>query len=226
MKPGARLIIPARDRAVLLAVIGSEPIVNGSRVIGTHQDSPHINLKAHPIVNEEGFALFKTIYYGGIKKYQWSNLPLALLGRIDTTDGRTIEVSTGLKDGEPVFVIPDVAPHSDTEERNRTYTEVLAGEELNPVAGSIPGTSSVGQQVMEQLQSAYNIKEEDLVSAELELVPAAQPRDVGVDRSLVGAYGQDDKLSTYCAARAILDLKGTPRFTSIAYLTNLKKLVR
>jgi aspartyl aminopeptidase len=224
VKPGARLIIPARDRAVVLAVIGSELIVNGSRVIGTHQDSPHINLKARPIINQEGFALFKTVYYGGIKKYQWSNLPLALLGRVDTTDGRTIDVSSGLKDGEPVFVIPDVAPHSDKEERNRTYTEVLAGEELDPVAGSIPGAGSVAQQVVAQLKSAYNITEEDLVSAELELVPAAQPRDVGVDRGLVGAYGQDDKLSSYCAVRAILDLNGTPRFTSFAYVSNFEEV--
>lgn len=224
VKTGARLIIPARDRAVILAVIGSEPIVTGSRVVGTHQDSPHINLKPRPVINQEGFALFKTVYYGGIKKYQWSNLPLALLGRIDTPDGRTIDVSTGLKDGEPVFVIPDVAPHSDKDERNRNYTEVLAGEELDPVAGSIPGAGSVAQQIVAQLKSAYNITEEDLVSAELELVPAAQPRDVGFDRGLVGAYGQDDKLSSYCAVRAILDQKGTPRFTSLAYVSNFEEV--
>lgn len=224
VKPGARLIIPARDRAVILAVIGSEPIVTGSRVVGTHQDSPHINLKPRPVINQEGFALFKTVYYGGIKKYQWSNLPLALLGRIDTRDGRTIDVSSGLKDGEPIFVIPDVAPHSDKDERNRTYTEVLAGEELDPVAGSIPGAGSVAQQVVAELKSTYNIIEEDLVSAELELVPAAQPRDVGVDRGLVGAYGQDDKLSSYCAVRAILDEKGTPRFTSLAYVSNFEEV--
>src|SRR5947199_4098681 len=224
VKAGARLIIPARDRAVVLVVIGSEPIVTGLRVIGTHQDSPHINLKARPVINQEGFALFKTVYYGGIKKYQWSNLPLALLGRVDTMDGRTIDVSSGLKEGEPVFVIPDVAPHSDKEERNRTYTEVLAGEELDPVAGSIPGAGSVAQQVVAQLRSAYNITEEDLVSAELELVPAAQPRDVGVDRGLVGAYGQDDKLSSYCAVRAILDLKGTPHFTSLTYVSNFEEV--
>ncbi|HKP13670.1 MAG TPA: peptidase M18, partial [Blastocatellia bacterium] len=129
VKPGARLIINGRDRAVILAVIGSEALTAGSRLVATHHDSPHIDLKARPVVSAPGgMALFKTIYYGGIKKYQWANEPLALLGRVDTAEGRTIEVSIGLAPGDPVFVIPDNAPHSDTELRSRTYTNVLAGE--------------------------------------------------------------------------------------------------
>ena len=225
VKPGARLIVNGRDRAVILAVIGTEPVTNGSRVVGTHHDSPHIDLKARPVIGAEGFALFKTIYYGGIKKYQWANEPLALIGRIDTTDGRTIDVSIGMNAGDPVFVIPDNAPHSDTELRSRTYTTVLAGEELNPVAGSIPGeNSSVVAEVLRQLTSAYRIKEEDFVSAELQLVPAAQPADVGIDRGLVGAYGQDDRLSSYCAAQAIIDSKSTPRLTALSYLSNFEEV--
>lgn len=225
VKPGARFIINGRDRAVILAVIGSEPIVNGSRVVGTHHDSPHIDLKARPVIGAAGFALLKTIYYGGIKKYQWANEPLALIGRIDTTDGRTIDVSIGMNPGDPVFVIPDNAPHSDTELRNRTYTNVLEGEELDPVAGSIPGeNSSVAAEVVRQLTGKYNIKEEDFVSGELQLVPAVQPADVGIDRGLIGAYGQDDRLSSYCAARAIIDLKATPRFTALAYLSNFEEV--
>ncbi|HEY2548015.1 MAG TPA: hypothetical protein VGI46_18230 [Candidatus Acidoferrum sp.] len=224
VKAGARLIIPNRDRSLILAVIGTDPIVDGLRVVGTHQDSPHIELKGRPIYPASGFALFKTKYYGGIKKYQWSNLPLALVGRIDTTDGRTVEVSLGLNPGEPIFVIPDSAPHSDAELRTRTYTNVLQGEELDPVIGSIPGEkNSVAVEVTQLLTSTYKIKEEDLVSAELSLVPAAHPADVGFDRGLVGAYGQDDRLSSYCAARAIIDMKGTPKFTAIAYLSNFEK---
>jgi aspartyl aminopeptidase len=224
VKPGARLIIPNRERGLILAVIGSEPIVDGSRVVGTHHDSPHIDLKGRPIYPAGGFALFKTIYYGGIKKYQWANIPLALLGRIDTTDGRTIEVSIGLNPGDPVFVIPDNAPHSDKELRTRTYMDVLEGEELDPVAGSIPGEKdSVAVQVANELTSTYKIKEEDLVSAELALVPAANPADVGVDRGLVGAYGQDDRLSSFCAVRAALDLKTTPKYSTIAYLSNFEE---
>jgi aspartyl aminopeptidase len=225
VRPGARLIIPNRDRSLILAVIGSEPIVDGSRVVGTHQDSPHIELKPRPIYPAGGFALFKTKYYGGIKKYQWSNLPLALIGRIDTSDGRTVEVSLGLNPGEPVFVIPDDAPHSDVDLRTRTYTNVLQGEELDPVMASIPGEKeSVAVEVTQLLTSTYKIKEEDLVSAELSLVPATHPADVGFDRGLIGSYGQDDRVSTYCAARAIVDLKGTPKFTALAYLSNFEEV--
>jgi aspartyl aminopeptidase len=224
IKPGARLIFPNRDRALILAVIGTEPIVDASHVVGTHHDSPHIDLKGRPIFPAGGFALLKTIYYGGIKKYQWANIPLALMGRIDTTDGRSIDILIGLNPGDPVFVIPDNAPHSDTELRTRIYTNVLEGEELNPVVGSIPGeTNSVAEQVSNELATTYKIKEEDLVSAELALVPAAHPADVGIDRGLVGAYGQDDRLSSFCAARAILDLKGTPNSSAIAYLSNFEE---
>jgi aspartyl aminopeptidase len=225
VKPGARLIFNNRDRAAILAVVGSEPLTAGSRVIGTHHDSPHIDLKARPLVTAGGFALFKTVYYGGIKKYQWANLPLALIGRIDTKDGRRVNVSIGLAPGDPVFVIPDNAPHSDAELHTRTYTEVLKGEELDPVAGSIPDSkSSVIGQVAQELASKYDIREEDLVSAELQLVPAESPADVGIDRGLVGAYGQDDRLSSYCAARAIVDLKGSPGKTALAYLSNFEEV--
>ena len=154
-----------------------------ARVVGTHQDSPHIELKGRPIYPAGGFALFKTKYYGGIKKYQWANIPLALVGRIDTADGRTIDVSVGLNNGEPVFVIPDSAPHSDVDLRTRTYTNVLQGEELDPVIGSVPGEKeSVAVEVTQLLTSTYKIKEEDLVSAELALVPAAHPADVVLGR--------------------------------------------
>lgn len=225
VKPGARLAVNGHERAVILVVVGSEPIISGSRVVGTHHDSPHIDLKARPIYAAGGFTLFKTIYYGGIKKYQWGNIPLALIGRVDTADGRRVDVSIGLKAGDPVFVIPDNAPHSDRDLRERTYTKVFAGEELDPVAGSIPGSgSSVTSQVISALTSTYGIREEDFVSAELQLVPAANPADVGIDRGLVGAFGQDDRLSSYCAARAVLDLKGTPRHTAIVYLSNFEEV--
>src|SRR6266404_5087929 len=208
VKPGARLILNNRDRAVVLTVVGTEPMLRGTRLVGAHQDSPHIDLKPRPIFPDgsSGVALFKTMYYGGIKKYQWSNLPLALVGKISTEDGREVDVNIGFKPNDPVFVIPDNAPQSDTELRERKYTDVLKGEELDPVAGDAPDDSgSVVGEVASVLASMFNVKEEDLVSAELALVPAAQPADVGLDRSLVGAYGQDDKLSSYCAVRALLD---------------------
>ena len=226
VKPGARLILNNRGRAVLFAVIGNNPIESGSRMVAAHQDSPHINLKARPIVNAPGsVALLKTIPYGGIKRYQWANLPMALVGRIDTVDGRAIDVNIGFAPGDPVFVIPDAAPHSDRLLRTRTYTEVFSGEEMNPVIGSIPGPdSSVAEQVMATLRERYKIREEDLVAAELELVPATQPADVGIDGGLVGSWGQDDKLSAYSATRSLFDLKGTPRETAMAYITNFEEV--
>jgi len=224
VKPGAKLWINGRDRALILVVVGADPIVSGSRLVGTHHDSPHIDLKARPLYNSGGFALFNTVYYGGIKKYQWANRPLGLMGRVDTTEGKRIDVSIGFKEGDPVFVIADNAPHSDKPLRERKYQDVLSGEELDPVAGSIPGAdASVVAQVTATLTSTYGITEQDFVSSELALVPSAPPQDVGIDRGLVGAYGQDDRLSSYCAARAVLDLSGTPKKTALAYLSNFEE---
>jgi aspartyl aminopeptidase len=226
VKPGARLILNNRGRAVLFAVIGTDPIEFGSRMVAAHQDSPHINLKARPIVNAPGsVALLKTVPYGGIKRYQWANLPMALVGRIDTVDGRHIDVNIGFAPGDPVFVIPDAAPHSDRMLRTRTYTEVFSGEEMNPVVGSIPGPdSTVADEVMAALRQRFKIREEDLVAAELELVPATQPADVGIDGGLIGSWGQDDKLSAYASTRSLFDLKGTPPKTAFAYITNFEEV--
>lgn len=224
VKPGARLFTIAHDRAILLIVVGNRPVIDSSHLIGTHQDSPHIDLKPRPVVNRYGFALLKTMYYGGIKKYQWANLPLALIGRVNTEDGRTVDVNIGLNGGDQFFVIPDNAPHSDAPLRSRTYTNVFAGEELNPVIASAPADNgSVVAEALQLLLGRYNFKEEDLVSAELQLVPATHPADVGIDRALVGGYGQDDRLSSFCAARSIMDLKGTPAQTAIAFLSNYEE---
>jgi aspartyl aminopeptidase len=226
IRPGARLIFNNRSRSAIYAVIGNDTLDTGSHLVGAHQDSPHINLKARPVVNAPGsIALLKTIPYGGIKRYQWSNLPMALVGRIDTSDGRKIEINIGFAPGDPVFVIPDAAPHSDRMLRSRSYTEVLGGEEMTPVIGSIPGAdASVADAVMAALRERYKIHDEDLVSAELELVPATQPADVGIDGGLVGSWGQDDKLNAYAATRSLFDLKGTPKKTALAFITNFEEV--
>ncbi len=222
---GARLIIPNRDRAFVLVIIGSDPIESGVHMIATHQDSPHINLKSRPVIQAPGsIALLKTTLYGGLKKYQWSNLPLALVGRIDTIDGRHLQVDIGFAPGDPVFVIADAAPHSDKLQQGRTYANVLAGEEMNPVAGSIPGKNgSVTEQVMNTLRTRFKIRDEDLVAAELELVPATMPADVGFDKGLTGSWGQDDKALSYAAVRSILDSKGTPKKTAMVYVSNFEE---
>lgn len=220
VKPGARLLINSRDRGLMLVVVGSEPMASGLRVVATHHDSSHLDLKARPIYVAGALAMFNTVEYGGIKRYQYANEPMALLGRIDTTDGKTIDVSIGLEETDPVFVIPDNAPHSDAPLRTRTYQNVLEPEELDPVAASIPTDGSLVATVMKEMTARYGIREEDFVSGELHLVPAQKPADVGIDRGLTGGYGQDDRLSSYCAARAAMDFKGTPKRTVVAYLTN------
>lgn len=220
VKPGAKLYINSRDRGLMLVVVGSEPMASGLRVVATHHDSSHLDLKARPIYVAGAVAMFNTVEYGGIKHYQYANEPMALVGRIDTTDGKTIDVSIGLDDADPVFVIPDNAPHSDAPLRTRTYQNVLESEELDPVAASIPTDGSLVATVMKEMTARYGIKEEDFVSGELHLVPARMPADVGIDRGLTGGYGQDDRLSSYCAARAAMDVKGTPKKTVVSYLTN------
>ncbi len=220
VKPGAKLIVNSRDRGVALVVVGSEPIASGVRVLATHHDSSHLDLKSRPIYLAGRIAMFNPMEYGGIKRYQYANEPLALIGRVDTTDGKTVDVSIGMDDADPVFVIPDNAPHSDTPLRTRAYQNVLEAEELDPVAASIPTEGSLVATVMKEMTSRYGIKEEDFVSGELHLVPARMPADVGLDRGLTGGYGQDDRLSSYCAVRAVIDLMATPRRTAIAYLTN------
>jgi aspartyl aminopeptidase len=220
VKPGARLYVNSRDRGLMLVVVGTEPMTSGLKVVATHHDSSHLDLKARPIYVAGAVAMFNTVEYGGIKHYQYANEPMALIGRIDTTDGKTIDVSIGMDDSDPVFVIPDNAPHSDAPLRTRTYQNVLEGEELDPVAASIPTDGSLVATVMKEMTARYGIKEEDFVSGELHLVPARMPADVGIDRGLTGAYGQDDRLSSYCASRAAIDLKGTPKKTVVAYLTN------
>jgi aspartyl aminopeptidase len=220
VKAGARLLVNSRDRGLMLVVVGSEPMTSGLRVVATHHDSSHLDLKARPLYTAGALAMFNTVEYGGIKHYQYANEPMALIGRVDTTDGKTIDVSIGMDDGDPVFVIPDNAPHSDTPLRTRGYQNVLESEELDPVVASIPTEGSLIATVMKEMTARYGIKEEDFVSGELHLVPARMPADVGIDRGLTGGYGQDDRLSSYCAARAAMDVKGTPKRTVVAYLTN------
>jgi aspartyl aminopeptidase len=221
IKAGAKLFVNNRGRALALVVVGSTPIINGSRLIATHHDSPRIDIKARPLYDASGYAMLQTIYYGGIKKYHWANIPLMLIGRVDTKDGKTIEVSIGDDADEPILIIPDAAPHADAPLRTRVYTGVFEGEELDPIIGSASSAKgSVATQVMAILTEQFGISEEDFVSAELNLVPATSPRDVGLDKALTGAYGQDDRLCSFVAVNSLLELTSQPEFTSIAYLTD------
>ncbi len=219
-QPGAKYYDINRDRTICLIVVGKNSLKSGVRLIGGHIDSPRLELKARPLYQRYGFALFQTLYHGGIKKYQWSNLPLALMGRIDKTDGTTVWVELGNQPGDPVLIVPDLAPHVDRPYRSRSQRDVLKGEELDPIVGSIPDKKgSVEKQVMQLLKARYGIDRADFISAELALVPALAPRDVGFDRGLVAAYGQDDRLCSYIAARASMAVSDPP-YTTISFLVD------
>ncbi len=221
IQPGDRLYDINRDRALTVIVVGTEDLREGFRVVGAHIDSPRIELKARPVYEKEGYALLQTNFHGGIKTYQWTNIPLALMGRVDLKNGSTVWISIGNDPDEPTFVIPDLSPHVDAELRDRTSRDVIQHEELDPVVGHIPKDAEGGlrRSVADHLRSTYEIELDDLVSAELALVPAMPPRDVGFDRGLMAIYGQDDRLSGYAALKAVLDTKA-PSKTAIAFLVD------
>jgi aspartyl aminopeptidase len=220
LRPGSRYYDVNRDRTITLIVVGSRPMTAGFRVVGAHVDSPRLELKGRPLYEAEGFALFQTYRHGGIKNYQWVNLPLALVGHVDKRDGTRVPISVGLDPDDPIFIIPDLSPHVDHDYRERQNRDVIMGEEMDPIIASIPNEeNSVSAAVLAYLAEEYGIEEADLVSAELAIVPAMAPRDVGFDRSLMAIYGQDDKLSSYTALRAIMD-QDTPEFTALAFLVD------
>ena len=221
LTPGVKFYANNRDRALVLFVVGERPIREGLRIIAAHIDSPHLDLKPHPLQASGGFVKLQTLPNGYLKTYQWVNRPLALIGRVYKKDGQIVSINVGLRPSDPVFVIPDLAPHVDTSQRKRTARRVIGGEEMDPVAYSrvTKEQSKVLTNAKDHLKNVYGIEEEDFVSAELSFVPAQAPADVGFDGGLLGAYGQDDRSSAYAALRALLDLDG-PRFTSVVFLAD------
>lgn len=219
--PGAKFYHVNRDRAMLLWVVGEAPLADGVRLIGAHLDSPRLDLRIRPLKTGEGLLMLKTEPYGGVKRYQWANLPLALVGQVARADGSIVDVSIGEAPGDPVFIMPDLAPHLDKDQRARTADQVFKGEELNVIGAVLPdGAGNAKGPFLKALQQRYNLVEEDFVSAELSLVPATAPREVGLDRALVGGYGQDDGLCSFVAARALANLPGTPKHTAMVYLVD------
>ncbi len=224
LTPGSRWFAINRDRTIVLFVVGTEPMQNGLRIVNTHIDSPRIEFKTKPFRESQQAVLIDTQVHGGIKNYQWANVPLALTGRIDKADGTTVWVDIGNDPGDPVLLITDLAPHVDRDFRSRTQTEVLRTEELDPIAATLPPDAAAGQRtptdrLLALLHEKYGVTAADFLSADIQIVPATLPRDVGLDRALVGAYGQDDRATAYVSLRAIVDVK-TPRYTSFAYAVN------
>ena len=225
---GDRVYFNNRGKTVAFAVIGKEVADKGVNITAAHVDSPRLDLKPNPLYEELELALFKTHYYGGIKKYQWTALPLALHGVFAKKDGSVVEVNIGEDDADPKFVINDLLPHLAREQNKRTLSDGIRGEELNVLIGSMPFKSDEGSElvklnILKLLNEKYGIVEEDFLSAELELVPAAKACDIGFDRSLVGAYGQDDRVCAYPALTAILEVV-TPEKTAIAILTDKEEI--
>lgn len=220
LKPGEKVYTINRRKTVIAAVIGKSPVEAGLNIVGAHIDSPRLDLKPQPLYEDEGLALLKTHYYGGIKKYQWLSVPLALHGVVVKDSGTTIPVAIGENPGDPVFSISDLLPHLAKDQMEKKMSEAVPGESLNILVGGIPlGGEDLKDRVklaiLEYLQRSYGITEEDLISAELELAPAWPARDIGLDRSFVGGYGQDDRVCAYTSLRAAVDTAGPERTTLI-----------
>lgn len=224
-KAGDKVYSNNRGKAVIFAVFGKEDIEKGVNILAAHIDSPRLDLKQNPLYEEKELAFFKTHYYGGIKKYQWTTVPMALHGVISKKDGSVIDVVIGEDDKDPVFVVTDLLIHLAQEQMKLNASEVVKGEQLNVLIGSRPfkddeGSELVKLNIMNILFEKYGIVEEDFLSAELEVVPAFKSKDIGFDRSMVGAYGQDDRVCAYTALMATVDIKGVPSKTVVTVLTD------
>ena len=225
---GDKVYFNNRGKTVAFAVIGKQSSEKGINITAAHVDSPRLDLKPNPLYEELELALFKTHYYGGIKKYQWTAMPLALHGVFAKKDGSVTVVNIGEDSADPKFVINDLLPHLAREQNKRTLSDGIRGEELNVLIGSMPFKSDEGSElvklnILKLLNEKYGVTEEDFLSAELELVPAAKSSDIGFDRSLIGAYGQDDRVCAYPALTAVLNVEKHEK-TAIAILTDKEEI--
>ena len=227
LKSGDKVYCNNRDKMLMLAVIGREKLDRGAQITATHIDSPRLDLKPNPLYEEAELAYFKTHYYGGIRKYQWVAIPLELRGVVSMADGRTVQVAIG-EGEEPKLVINDLLPHLGGEQNKKTLAEGIGGEQLNLLLGSrpLPGAESEGVKlaVMKRLYEKYGITEEDFISAELEAVPAGKATDIGLDGSMIGAYGHDDRVCGYAALKALLDLGEVPNKTAVCVLADKEEV--
>lgn len=224
LKAGDKVYCNNRGKALMLAVIGKKSLAEGSVIAGAHVDSPRIDLKQNPLYESDELAYFKTHYYGGIKKYQWVTIPLELHGVVALKSGEVVSVSIGRDAADPQFVITDLLPHLGKDQMKKTMEEGISGEGLNILIGSVPyadeGSDRVKLAVMSILNDRYGIVEEDFLSAELTAVPAFDVREIGLDRSLIGGYGHDDRVCAYAELKAMLDIDKTPEKTCICILAD------
>ena len=221
-QPGDKVYFNNRGKSVIVAVMGKNGCKNGVRIAAAHIDSPRLDLKPYPLYESSDLALFKSHYYGGIKKYQWTAIPLAMHGRIVRRDGSYVDVNVGEKPGDPQFCVTDLLPHLGTEQMGKTLAKAIEGENLNILIGSRP-IRAEKVDIMKLLHEQYDISEEDFISAELEFVPAFGASDIGFDRSMIGAYGHDDRVCAYPALQAALSVT-VPESTILTVLADKEEV--
>ena len=226
-KPGDKIYYNNRDKAIALAVIGTESLAKGANICAAHVDSPRMDLKPNPLYEDAEIAYFKTHYYGGIKKYQWPTVPLALHGVVCRKDGTTVTITIGEDDNDPILMISDLLIHLASDQMQKTAAQVIAGEQLNVILGSEPlegeGSDLVKLHIMQILNEKYGITESDFLSAELNVVPAGRCREVGLDRSLISAYGHDDRVCAYAELEALFTIP-TPTKTAVCILADKEEI--
>ncbi len=230
-KAGTKVYVVNRGKGVAMAVLGKRPITDGINVVASHIDAPRLDLKQKPLYEDGAtkLAMFKTHYYGGVKKYQWASIPLSLHGSVVLANGKTVDIAIGEGTDEPVFVVPDLLPHLWRQSQaKRKAPDVMKGEDMNILVASRPvddekAKEKVKLAVLDHLNRKYGMVEEDFVSAEIEVVPAGPARDVGIDASMVGAYGQDDRVCAYTCLQAILGVR-TPERTAVALFVDKEEI--
>ena len=235
LKAGDKIYSVYNEKALALYHIGSDDIEDGMNILGAHIDSPRIDVKQNPLYESHGFAYFDTHYYGGIKKYQWVTIPLALHGVVVKKDGTKVDINIGENDGDPVFIITDLLIHLAQKQMKKTGSEVVEGEKLDLLIGSKPinsnrpaalkdkDTDNIRKNILDILNAKYGIEEEDFLSAELEIVPAGKARDLGLDKSMIVSYGQDDRICAFTSLMAILDIE-TPKRTACCLLVDKEEI--
>ncbi len=228
LNPGDKVYYINRDKSMYLAVIGTEKLEKGIQIVGSHIDSPRLDLKPNPLYESDGFAYFNTHYYGGIKKYQWTTIPLAIHGVIVKTDGKKVVINIGEDEKDPIFTITDLLPHLAQDQMEKKLKNGVEGENLDLLIGSIPYSGDEeGQKVklniLNILNKKYKITEADFLSAELEVIPAFKARSLGFDEGLVAAYGQDDKICAYTSLQAMMELENV-KTTAVCILSDKEEI--
>ena len=227
LKPGDKVYKNNRDKSIILAVIGSASLNEGANICAAHVDSPRMDLKPNPLYEDSEIAYFKTHYYGGIKKYQWTAVPLALHGVVYRKDGTVVTITVGEEDTDPILCVSDLLIHLSADQMKKTLAEGIVGEQLNVILGTEPiegeGSDLVKLNIMKLLNEKYGIVEDDFHSAELTIVPAGRCREVGLDRSLLGAYGHDDRVCAFAEIEPLLEM-GVPTHTAVCVLADKEEI--